>query len=96
MKRKFLHVAFGQFVEEQLLCAHVHVKKMCKAIHMGMATYESLKKRDNRRLSDYAKILRYYYDTLTEEEFLEKTHECALRYIRYMKEREEKAEDGEK
>ena len=44
MKRKFLHVAFGQFVEEQLLCAPVHVKKMCKAVHMGMATYESLKK----------------------------------------------------
>ena len=47
-------------------------------------------------MSDYAKILRYYYDTLTEEEFLEKTHEWALRYIRYMKEREEKEEDGEK
>jgi len=47
-------------------------------------------------LSDYAKILRYYYDTLTEEEFQEKTHEWALRYIRYMKEREEKEEDGEK
>lgn len=30
MKRKFLHVAFGQFVEEQLLCAHVHVKKCVK------------------------------------------------------------------
>ena len=43
-------------------------------------------------MSDYAKILRYYYDTLTEEEFQEKTHEWALRYIRYMKEREEKEE----
>lgn len=44
MKEKSLHVAFGQFIGEQLQCAHVCIKSMCKAIHMGMETYELLKK----------------------------------------------------
>ncbi|GCB35847.1 hypothetical protein KGMB02408_27920 [Bacteroides faecalis] len=36
-------------------------------------------------MSFYERILNYYYEQLTEEEFMEKTREWTLRYIRYKK-----------
>ena len=37
-------------------------------------------------MSFYERILDYYYDKLTEEEFIEKAHEWVLRFIRHKKE----------
>ena len=63
MENKFVHPKLGEFIEEALKVAHINISAMCRAIHMGPATY--------------------HYDTLTEEEFVEKMHEWALRFIRY-------------
>ncbi|RHI42814.1 hypothetical protein DW167_13050 [Bacteroides thetaiotaomicron] len=41
------------------------------------------KKREEKDLIHYERVFNYYYDTLTEEEFVEKMHEWALRFIRY-------------
>ena len=45
-------------------------------------------------LNYYERIFNYYYDTLTEEEFLKKMHEWSLRYIRYRKRQEEEKESA--
>ena len=47
-------------------------------------------------LNYYERIFNYYYDTLTEEEFLKKMHEWSLRYIRYRKRQEEEKESARK
>ena len=57
---------------------------------------ENAKKRDDKCLNYYERIFNYYYDTLTEEEFLKKMHEWSLRYIRYRKRQEEEKESARK
>ena len=75
MENKFVHPKLGEFIEEALKVAHINISAMCRAIHMGPATYQKIK--------HYERVFNYYYDTLTEEEFVEKMHEWALRFIRY-------------
>ena len=97
MKKEYHHFAFGLFIEEVLKCEKVVVSAMCQAIGMSKETYEMLKKGMNQKALDIARnIFNFYYDTLTEEEFLEKMHEWSLRYIRYRKRREEEKESARK
>ncbi|MFT0433325.1 hypothetical protein [Bacteroides thetaiotaomicron] len=83
MENKFVHPKLGEFIEEALKVAHINISAMCRAIHMGPATYQKIKKREEKDLIHYERVFNYYYDTLTEEEFVEKMHEWALRFIRY-------------
>ncbi|MCS3258747.1 hypothetical protein NXV10_17145 [Bacteroides thetaiotaomicron] len=96
MKKEYHHFAFGLFIEEVLKCEKVGISAMCQAIGMSKETYEMLKKRDDKCLNYYERIFNYYYDTLTEEEFLKKMHEWSLRYIRYRKKQEEEKESARK
>lgn len=72
MKKEYHHFAFGLFIEEVLKCEKVGISAMCQAIGMSKGTYEMHKKRDDKCLNYYERIFNYYYDTLTEEEFLRK------------------------
>ena len=44
MENKFVHPKLGEFIEEALKVAHRHISAMCRAIHMGPATYQKIKK----------------------------------------------------
>lgn len=85
MKEKSHQLALGVFIEEQLKCANLNINEMCKEIHMGTATYEELKKGDDKNLRHYARILDYYCDSLTEEEFLEKVNAWGKLYLLHKK-----------
>ena len=44
MENKFVHPKLGEFIEEALKVAHINISAMCRAIHMGPATYQKIKK----------------------------------------------------
>ena len=44
MENKIVHPKLGEFIEEALKVAHINISAMCRAIHMGPATYQKIKK----------------------------------------------------
>lgn len=83
-EKRISSLCLWAFIEELLKLEHVKIIEMCHQINMGKETYGKLKK-DDKCLSFYERILSYYYELLTEEEFMEKRREWTLRYIRYRK-----------
>ncbi|MEY8688198.1 hypothetical protein AB9N12_19440 [Bacteroides sp. AN502(2024)] len=75
MEEKRIHYALGLFIAEQLKRAKIDVKSMCKELHMSLDTYEQVKRGLDKALRHYIRIMNYYYDNLTKEEFLAKMAE---------------------
>ena len=76
--KKYSHVALGLFIAEQFKKAGVKIAPMCAEIGLGKAY-----KRGDVRLSHFTRLLAYFYDCHTKEEFRTKAIEWVDRYIDY-------------
>ncbi|UVP10885.1 hypothetical protein NXW52_25430 [Bacteroides ovatus] len=82
--KKYSHVALGLFIAEQFKKAGVKIAPMCTEIGLGKAVYYAkVIKRGDVRLSHFTRLLAYFYDYHTKEEFRAKAIEWVDRYIDY-------------
>ena len=82
--KKYSHVALGLFIAEQFKKADVKIAPMCAEIGLGQSCLLCKGyKRGDVRLSHFTRLLAYFYDCHTKEEFRAKAIEWVDRYIDY-------------